>query len=151
MVLGVWCLCVCGLYEDIGSFSFDAKMEYNSRNPAVRRLMKEAKELQDDPSEDFAAAPMEDNLFEWHFTVRGPPETPFEGGEYHGRIILPPEYPMKPPSIIFLTVSERRRQQQQQPKEGAKNDVDFQLTLRRTGPNGFHEESHLGIRSGFPS
>lgn len=47
----------------------------------------------------------QDNLFEWHFTIRGPADSEFEGGIYHGRIVLPPEYPMKPPSIILLTVS----------------------------------------------
>jgi len=51
----------------------------------------------------------QENIFEWHFTIRGPEATPYEGGLYHGRIILPPEYPMKPPSIILLTV--RRIQQ----------------------------------------
>ena len=35
----------------------------------------------------------------------GPQGTEFEGGHYHGRIVLPTEYPMKPPSIIMLTVS----------------------------------------------
>ncbi|EDO28988.1 predicted protein, partial [Nematostella vectensis] len=49
----------------------------------------------------------QDNLFEWHFTVRGPPDTEFAGGRYHGRIILPPEYPMKPPSIMLLTPNGR--------------------------------------------
>lgn len=49
--------------------------------------------------------PPQDNLFEWHFSVRGPPDSDFDGGIYHGRIVLPPEYPMKPPSIILLTVS----------------------------------------------
>ena len=48
----------------------------------------------------------QDNLFEWHFTIRGPEGTEFEGGYYHGRVILPSEYPMKPPSIILMTVSE---------------------------------------------
>lgn len=47
---------------------------------------------------------VQDNLFEWHFSVRGPPDSDFDGGVYHGRIVLPPEYPMKPPSIILLTV-----------------------------------------------
>ena len=46
----------------------------------------------------------QDNIFEWHFTIRGPADTDFEGGIYHGRILLPAEYPMKPPSIIMLTV-----------------------------------------------
>jgi len=49
----------------------------------------------------------QDNLFEWHFTVRGPPDSDFAGGRYHGRITLPPEYPMKPPSIMLLTPNGR--------------------------------------------
>jgi ubiquitin-conjugating enzyme E2 J1 len=28
----------------------------------------------------------------------------FEGGRYHGRILLPAEYPFKPPAIMMLTV-----------------------------------------------
>uniref|UniRef100_A0A8D0JA11 Ubiquitin-conjugating enzyme E2 J1 n=2 Tax=Sus scrofa TaxID=9823 RepID=A0A8D0JA11_PIG len=73
---------------------------------AVKRLMKEAAELKD-PTDHYHAQPLEDNLFEWHFTVRGPPDSDFDGGVYHGRIVLPPEYPMKPPSIILLTANGR--------------------------------------------
>ncbi|XP_062428751.1 ubiquitin-conjugating enzyme E2 J1 [Rhea pennata] len=79
---------------------------YNLRSPAVKRLMKEAAELKD-PTDHYHAQPLEDNLFEWHFTVRGPPDSDFDGGVYHGRIVLPPEYPMKPPSIILLTANGR--------------------------------------------
>uniref|UniRef100_A0A3Q3WWP6 Ubiquitin-conjugating enzyme E2 J1 n=1 Tax=Mola mola TaxID=94237 RepID=A0A3Q3WWP6_MOLML len=68
--------------------------------------MKEAAELRD-PTEHYHAQPLEDNLFEWHFSVRGPPDSDFDGGLYHGRIVLPPEYPMKPPSIILLTPNGR--------------------------------------------
>ncbi|KAF6730343.1 Ubiquitin-conjugating enzyme E2 J1 [Oryzias melastigma] len=80
--------------------------KYNLKSPAVKRLMKEAAELRD-PTEHYHAQPLEDNLFEWHFSVRGPPDSDFDGGVYHGRIILPPEYPMKPPSIILLTPNGR--------------------------------------------
>ncbi|RXM33934.1 Ras-related GTP-binding protein D [Acipenser ruthenus] len=73
---------------------------------AVKRLMKEAAELRD-PTEHYHAQPLEDNLFEWHFTVRGPPDSDFDGGVYHGRVVLPPDYPMKPPSIILLTPNGR--------------------------------------------
>lgn len=66
--------------------------------------MREASELAA-PTEEYSACPLEDNLFEWHFTVRGPPNTEFEGGLYHGRILLPSQYPMQPPNIILLTVS----------------------------------------------
>ncbi|XP_057679217.1 ubiquitin-conjugating enzyme E2 J1 isoform X3 [Corythoichthys intestinalis] len=80
--------------------------KYNLKSPAVKRLMKEAAELRD-PTEHYHAQPLEDNLFEWHFSVRGPPDSDFDGGIYHGRILLPPEYPMKPPSIILLTPNGR--------------------------------------------
>ncbi|XP_060076224.1 mucin-2-like [Ylistrum balloti] len=79
---------------------------YSMRSPAVKRLMKEAQELRE-PTEQYHAQPLEDNLFEWHFTIRGPGESEFDGGLYHGRIVLPPEYPMKPPSIILLTPNGR--------------------------------------------
>jgi len=47
---------------------------------------------------------LQDDLFEWHFTIRGPKDTEFDGGIYHGRILLPAEFPYRPPDIIFLTV-----------------------------------------------
>lgn len=70
---------------------------------AVKRLMREACELRE-PTDEYFAHPIDDNLFEWHFTVKGPEETEFDGGLYHGRILLPTEYPMQPPNIILLTV-----------------------------------------------
>ena len=80
--------------------------QYSLRSPAVKRLMKEAQELKE-PTEQYHAQPLDDNLFEWHFTLRGPVDSDFNGGIYHGRIILPPEYPMKPPSIVVLTSNGR--------------------------------------------
>jgi ubiquitin-conjugating enzyme E2 J1 len=46
-------------------------------------------------------------LQEWHCTLRGSPGTEFEGGLYHFRILLPSEYPFRPPSIVMLTPSGR--------------------------------------------
>lgn len=70
--------------------------------------MKEASELSLSPSSDYHAEPLETNLFEWHFTIRGPPEpSPYAGGIYHGRIILPSSYPLRPPSFRFLTPTGR--------------------------------------------
>ncbi|XP_069700001.1 ubiquitin-conjugating enzyme E2 J1-like [Periplaneta americana] len=84
----------------------DYQGKYNIKSPAVKRLMREACELKE-PTEEYWAHPLDDNLFEWHFTVQGPPATDFEGGVYHGRILLPTEYPMKPPNIILLTPNGR--------------------------------------------
>ncbi|CBF78587.1 hypothetical protein AN7338.2 [Aspergillus nidulans FGSC A4] len=76
---------------------------------SVRRLMKEAAELSSSPSPHFHAAPVSDsNLYDWHFTLAGPPPpSPYAGGIYHGRIVLPPTYPLRPPSFRFLTPSGR--------------------------------------------
>ena len=82
------------------------EQSYNLRSPAVKRLMREAQELHKATSE-YSAKPLDDNLFEWHFTFRGPEGSEYEGGFYHGRIILPPEYPMKPPSIMLLNPNGR--------------------------------------------
>ncbi|XP_033095960.1 ubiquitin-conjugating enzyme E2 J1-like [Anneissia japonica] len=83
-----------------------AQQRFSNRCPAVKRLMKEAQELRE-PTEQYCAFPLEDNLFEWHFTLRGPSGSEYEGGVYHGRITFPPEYPMKPPSIMLLTPTGR--------------------------------------------
>ncbi|KAK9821497.1 hypothetical protein WJX74_003306 [Apatococcus lobatus] len=80
---------------------------YNTRNPAIKRILQEMKEMQRSQSEDFAAAALEENLFEWNFAIRGAPGTEFEEGIYHGRIILPAEYPFKPPSFTLLTPNGR--------------------------------------------
>lgn len=80
----------------------------NTRSPTIKRILKEASEITAAPSADYTAAPLETNLFEWHFTLRGPPEpSPFAKGIYHGRIVLPPTYPLRPPSFRFLTPSGR--------------------------------------------
>lgn len=44
---------------------------------------------------------------EWHCTLRGPAGTEFEGGLYHVRILLPAEYPFRPPSLMILTPNGR--------------------------------------------
>lgn len=85
----------------------DSTPTWNKNSPAVKRLMRELAELRQAPSADFHIEPLEDNLFEWHFTLRGPTDSPYEGGYYHGRMIIPEEYPMKPPSFVFLTPSGR--------------------------------------------
>jgi ubiquitin-conjugating enzyme E2 J1 len=54
------------------------------------------------------AQPLEDNLFEWHFTFKGPPDTVYGQGIYHGRVIFPSKYPMSPPEIVILTVRQKQ-------------------------------------------
>ncbi|KAI9671445.1 MAG: hypothetical protein M1831_004354 [Alyxoria varia] len=82
--------------------------QFNTKSPTVKRILREAREISSTPSSDYTAHPLESNLFEWHFTIRGPPPpSPYAGGLYHGRIVLPASYPLKPPSFRFLTPSGR--------------------------------------------
>lgn len=52
-------------------------------------------------------APLSSNLLEWHFSFTGVQDSAYDGGVYHGRIRLHPEYPRKAPSISMLTPTGR--------------------------------------------
>jgi len=74
---------------------------------AIRRIQRELKEISESPSRHWTASPVADDLFEWQFAVRGPPGTDFEGGIFTGRLVLPVNYPLAPPSITLLTPNGR--------------------------------------------
>lgn len=84
-----------------------AAPKFNSKSPTIRRILREAQELSTSPSPDYTATPIESDLFEWHFTLKGPPDSVYAEGVYHGRIVLPPTYPLRPPSFRFVTPSGR--------------------------------------------
>jgi len=63
--------------------------------------------MQRDPPPFVWAVPDEKNILHWHFLVRGPPDSVYAGGEYHGVIMFPSEYPFKPPGIKMITPSGR--------------------------------------------
>ena len=74
----------------------------------VTRLQKEYKALhQSTTATYFVASPDPKNIFEWHFVVYGLKDCPYEGGYYHGKLLFPVEYPMKPPGIMMITPSGR--------------------------------------------
>jgi ubiquitin-conjugating enzyme E2 J1 len=81
----------------------------NKNSTSLRRIRADLRELTMDKnsSDRYTASPLEHDMFEWHFTIRGPVTTDFENGIYHGRILLPPDYPYKPPHIMFLTPNGR--------------------------------------------
>ncbi|ODA83829.1 hypothetical protein RJ55_02345 [Drechmeria coniospora] len=81
--------------------------QISSKSPTIRRILREAAEISSSPSADYVAEPLESDLFEWHFTLRGPPNSAFSQGIYHGRIILPSTYPLRPPSFRFTTPNGR--------------------------------------------
>ncbi|KAJ1792778.1 Ubiquitin-conjugating enzyme E2 6 [Coemansia sp. RSA 2399] len=74
---------------------------------AYRRLTKEFLVIQKNPTPFITAKPLETNILEWHYVLTGPPDTQYEGGEYHGRLRFPSDYPYKPPAIQMITPSGR--------------------------------------------
>lgn len=74
---------------------------------AQKRLTKEYKAIQANPPPYIIAKPNDSNILEWHYVITGPPGTPFEGGQYHGQLRFPMEYPFKPPSISMTTPNGR--------------------------------------------
>ncbi|KAF8819048.1 ubiquitin-conjugating enzyme subfamily protein, partial [Cardiosporidium cionae] len=87
-----------------------------------------------EPSEYWCAYPLSlEDPFEWHFSARGPTKTEFEGGIYHGRIVLPENYPFAPPSIIFLTPNGRF-------EVGKKSYLTCQYSLVCLSASNYHPE-----------
>ncbi|XP_056588568.1 ubiquitin-conjugating enzyme E2 J2 [Triplophysa dalaica] len=81
----------------------------NKRAPttATQRLKQDYLRIKKDPVPYICAEPLPSNILEWHYLVRGPEKTPYEGGFYHGKLIFPREFPFKPPSIYMITPNGR--------------------------------------------
>lgn len=73
----------------------------------IRRLTKEHEDIMKSANPNFVAEPDPDNIFHWHYVIYNLKNCPYEGGYYHGMLKFPPEYPMKPPSVIMITPSGR--------------------------------------------
>ncbi|KAF2425324.1 ubiquitin-conjugating enzyme E2 J2 [Tothia fuscella] len=74
---------------------------------ATKRLAKEYEALTKSPTPYITAHPSETNILEWHYVLTGPPETPYEGGQYWGALTFPSNYPYAPPAIRMHTPSGR--------------------------------------------
>ena len=70
---------------------------------ARRRLMRDFKSLQQDPPAGVSAAPTENNIMIWNAVIFGPPDTPFEDGRFKLTLEFTEEYPMKPPTVKFVS------------------------------------------------
>lgn len=60
-----------------------------------------------DPIEGIETVPLETNILVWHYVMKGPPNSDYEGGYYHGKVLFPKEYPMKAPSFKMITPNGR--------------------------------------------
>ncbi|TGZ82729.1 ubiquitin-conjugating enzyme [Ascodesmis nigricans] len=72
---------------------------------ASRRLIKELTDFNKKrPSHLISLHPVdESDLTHWTATLRGPQDTPYEGGEWEIDIKIPDNYPNAPPLMVFVT------------------------------------------------
>ncbi|KAI5354655.1 hypothetical protein L3X38_007550 [Prunus dulcis] len=69
------------------------------------RLFKEYKEVQREKvaDPDIQLVCDDSNIFKWTALIKGPSETPFEGGVFQLAFAVPEQYPLQPPQVRFLT------------------------------------------------
>lgn len=69
---------------------------------AIPHLQKQLQELTASPPAGFRVEAPND-LFEWAVWFCGPPDSPYEGGQYRASLTFPKEFPMKPPEFRILS------------------------------------------------
>lgn len=74
-----------------------------SKNAGLVRLQKEYKKLLKTPMNGIHALPSDDDMSVWYYLATGPKNTPFENGQYFGKVVFPPEYPYAPPAVYMYT------------------------------------------------
>ncbi|KAF8258764.1 ubiquitin-conjugating enzyme/RWD-like protein [Lactarius quietus] len=77
-----------------------------SSSPASNTLLlrRQLTELTKRPVEGFSAGLVdENNLYEWEVMIIGPTDTLYEGGFFKARLTFPPEFPLLPPKMRFIT------------------------------------------------
>jgi len=70
---------------------------------AAKLLQNQFKKIQSEPVEGIAVELKDDNLHEWRVYIEGPKETFYEGGIFQLVMKFPPDYPMSPPVVTFVS------------------------------------------------
>ncbi|KAI1334970.1 ubiquitin-conjugating enzyme [Xylariaceae sp. FL0016] len=68
-----------------------------------KRIGKELQECTSNPPADMTITASDTNIHTWTITLPGPPNTPYAAGTFALTLTLPPDYPFKPPTVVFAT------------------------------------------------
>ncbi|KAL2555530.1 protein PEROXIN-4 [Forsythia ovata] len=93
-------MCRNGFEVNCGSSEVEQKMQASRA-----RLFKEYKEVQREKvaDPDIQLVCDDSNIFKWTALIKGPSETPFDGGVFQLAFSVPEQYPLQPPQVRFLT------------------------------------------------
>ncbi|KIY66293.1 UBC-like protein [Cylindrobasidium torrendii FP15055 ss-10] len=69
----------------------------------LRRIQKELKDVTTNPVEGITVVANEENLFQWHCSIKAAADSPYKGGTFNFIIELPPNFPFKSPQVTFKT------------------------------------------------
>ena len=71
---------------------------------AITRLNKELQSYQTQTNKNVQLYLKDkDNVFQWQAKIKGPPDTPYEEGEFLINIKVPNDYPVSAPECKFMT------------------------------------------------
>ncbi|CAK0860541.1 unnamed protein product [Prorocentrum cordatum] len=70
---------------------------------ARNRLLREMRDMEKSPDPDISIEMQNDTIENWSAVIRGPKDSPFEGGKFELRLQCSVNYPMSPPSAWFVT------------------------------------------------
>ncbi|ETB63308.1 hypothetical protein, variant 3 [Plasmodium yoelii 17X] len=70
---------------------------------AKNRLLIESREAKKQNDPDIFLSHSDYNLYEWEAIIKGPKDSPYEGGKWKLSIKCKSTYPIDPPMITFIT------------------------------------------------
>ena len=76
---------------------------YFELNMALRRIVKQLKDIENDPVPNCSAGPVGDDLFKWHVYATAPSDSVYDGGIFKFEITFPQDYPFKPFTLKAIT------------------------------------------------
>ena len=77
--------------------------DYPVNSGRNKRLRNELRDLLKNPTEGIHACPLDTSLSYWQASIKGPTDSPYEGGLFFLHIEFPKSYPFRPPLIKFIT------------------------------------------------
>jgi ubiquitin-conjugating enzyme (huntingtin interacting protein 2) len=69
----------------------------------MERLRKELSDISKDTVSGVTAEPYGDNIKHLKASIKGPVDTPYQGGVFAVDIVVPDTYPFEPPKMRFMT------------------------------------------------